>query len=98
MAMFTVVHDGHDWDEYLTCEVCNKAFTVLERAWLAHPVEPTPGARVKAIWAHKTCLEGCAQIILGTSQYQLRRADFVFRRVIQRLMEPVLYGERRRQR
>jgi hypothetical protein len=32
MAMFTVKHDGHDWDEYLMCEVCRKPFTILERS------------------------------------------------------------------
>ena len=96
--MFTVVHDGHDWDEYLMCEVCQKAFTVLERAWLAHATEPTDGVRAKAIWAHRSCIEGSAQSILGTNQYQLRRADFVLKRVIQRLMEPVLYSGPRRQR
>ena len=75
--MFVV--DGNE-DESLCCHICTRAFTALERCWLASP----SGGGV-AIWVHQRCLEGHAQAVVGTAEYRLRRADFAIKALVQRL-------------
>jgi hypothetical protein len=64
-------------DEVLCCEACHKPFASLEVAWL---VSPLGGGR--GIWAHKKCVDGKAELLLGTGEFRLKRADFALRHLI----------------
>lgn len=74
---------GADETETLCCAVCGRAFTSLERSWLASPAGGGAG-----VWVHEPCLSGRAQNVLGTEQYRLRRGDFALRAMIERLTQP----------
>jgi hypothetical protein len=63
--MFVVTADE---SETLCCHICKRAFSTLERAWLA-----SPSGGGQGIWVHQGCLSGKAQALLGTSEYRLRR-------------------------
>jgi hypothetical protein len=89
--MWMISTESSDDTETLCCHVCRTPFPALELAWMAWPVIERRGVSVPTVWAHRKCLEGQAVLIFGTGQYRMRRADFVIKSLLQRLLfKPVL--------
>ena len=89
MIEAVLVHGQTDEFRFVfRCGVCRKEFATLDRAYFAFKRPDAAAPRSGGVFAHKRCLDGRLQEVLGVSRAPLMPASQLFLEVFRRCPPP----------